>query len=132
MYFLEIWSLRVHSNSWRRMCFANQYSQWENLCILMDLVHFFDRHHIHCLYLRHDVSTILTNSLDIFTILQIRIYKFFKEIFLLISVSTGKKTLFLWPIRNSLTFSTAQTEKNLGKTLGKTRLAVWSHELVIT
>ena len=108
MYFLEIWSLRVHSNSWRRMCFANQYSQWENLCILMDLVHFFDRHHIHCLYLRHDVSTILTNSLDIFTNLQIRKY-FFWFLFQL-----RKKTV-LWPIRSFFPFPTAQTEKHLEK-----------------
>ena len=86
MYFLEIWSLWVHSNSWRRMCFANQYSQWENLCIPMDLVHFFDCYHIHQLYLRHDVSTI-TNSLVIFTNPNLRI---FQVIFLLISVSTGQ------------------------------------------
>ena len=41
-------------------------------------------------YVRHDIKSLITNSSDSLTNLEFRIYKFFKEIFDMISFSTGK------------------------------------------
>ena len=60
--------------------------------------------------------------------------EFFPQIFLSLAVEKASKKFFGWfktgffSVKSLFSFSTAQTQKNSWKKLGKTKLVVWCHE----